>query len=76
MSTKTWKFEELIRLAIYGTGKDKITLGGVTFWFEDEVLCYSNPVKTWDKDAIYDELYDSVILGFKRAQQVLTIKKD
>lgn len=64
-------FPEAMRLAIYGSGYNTVTIGGVIFWFEEGELRYSHPPNTWNQELISKVLKTLIIQGYNRAYQTM-----
>lgn len=63
------KFDEQVRLALYGAGTKEIKLGNVTFWIDDDTLSYDIPTSKWDKGEVTKDLLGGVLAGIARAQR-------
>jgi hypothetical protein len=66
------KFEEFVRIAIYGAGTPTITAGNVDFWIDDDVLCFSIPTSRWNTETIHRDLGEMVKIGVERMRKALS----
>lgn len=64
-------FEELVRLAIYGEGRENVKCGNVFFWIHEGVLCFDTPSHLWDSDKVSAELSEKARAGHQRALKIM-----
>lgn len=68
------EFREMVQLALYGQQVSTIRLGNVSFWIDDDALCYDKPTSKWDTGTVQADLAQHAKEGLNRALRALHYK--